>query len=66
MASFRVSGNPSKPILWHVETTIILVGSWEVIQKLGLDEELLKVTELRRTDDPGNFRRHILAITTDS
>jgi len=40
---------------------------WEVVQKLDLEEDLLKLTELRRTEDLGISRGHILGIaTTDS
>ena len=37
----------------------IFIGHWEVVQKLDLEEELLKLTELEktRTEDLGNFLR---------
>jgi salicylate hydroxylase len=36
---------------------IFIIGHWEVIQQLDLEEELLKYTELRQTEDPGNSKR---------
>ena len=43
---------------------IIFIGPWEIVQKLGLEEDLLKLTEQRRTDDLGISRGHILGIST--
>ena len=43
---------------------MIFVGPWEVIRKLGLEEELLKLTELRRTEEPGNSRGRTLGLVT--
>lgn len=31
------------------------IGPWELICKLGLDEELLKATEIRPVDGPGRY-----------
>jgi len=41
---------------------------WEVVQKLDLEEDLLKLTEQRRTEDLGTSRGDILSIsaTADS
>jgi hypothetical protein len=71
LASFRVSGYPKKvDFFWYhinIETTslilLIFIGPWEVVQKLGLEEDLLKLTEQRRTEDLGISRRHILGIS---
>jgi hypothetical protein len=68
LAYFRVSGN----LIWTYfvrlpHLFIIFIGPWEVVQKLDLEEDLLKLTELRRTEDLGISRGHILGIaTTDS
>ena len=46
---------------------IIFIGPWEIIQKLDLEEDLLKLNEQRRTEDPGISRRNILGTAgTDS
>ena len=71
LASFRVSGNP-KWIFFFVSLRlphlfVIFIGHWEVLQKLDLEEDLLKLTEQRRTEDLGISRGHILGIAaTDS
>ena len=36
---------------------VIFIGPWEVVQKLDLEEDLLKLTEQKRTEDPGNISR---------
>ena len=69
MVSFRVSGNSDLfcAILRLPHLFIIFTGPWEVIQKLDLEEDLLKLNEQRRTEDLGISRRYILGIaTTDS
>ena len=54
--------------LYIIETTSLIlsifIGPWEVVQKLGLEEDLLKLTEQRRTEDFGNSRGHILINST--
>lgn len=31
------------------------IGPWEIVKKLGLEEDLLKTTEIKITDGPGAF-----------
>lgn len=35
--------------------------TWNILQKLGLDQDLAKITGTRPTDDPGNYL-HMLAL----
>ena len=43
------------------------LGHWEVVQKLDLEEDLLKLTEQKRTEDLGIISKDIFYMTaTDS
>ncbi len=33
----------------------VLIGPWEIIRNLELEEELLKVTEMKRREGPGEL-----------